>query len=124
NLVDTWTKIHSKHTFKWGVDLRKIRGDLLQGNSGTRGAFTFSPSVTGTRGGPATDFSNAFASFMLGAPDYIQRTVPLGFPTSIGWQDMFFGQDTWQVSKKLTLNLGLRYELWSAPGSRRPGGQA
>jgi hypothetical protein len=123
-VVNTWTRIHANHAFKWGGDIRKIRGDLLQGNSGTRGTFTFTPSVTGTRGGPATDFSNAFASFMLGLPDYIQRSVPLGFPTSIGYQYMFFGQDTWQVNKKLTLNIGVRYELWSAPGSRRPGGQA
>jgi Carboxypeptidase regulatory-like domain/TonB dependent receptor-like, beta-barrel len=124
DIVNTWTKIHGRHTFKWGTDIRKIRGDLLQGNSGTRGTFTFSPSVTGSRGGPAVDSSNAFASFMLGLPDYVQRTVPLAFPTSIGYQYMFFGQDTWQVNSKLTLNIGLRYELWSAPGSRRPGGQA
>lgn len=123
-LVNAWTKILSRHSFKWGTDIRRIRGDLLQGNSGTRGTFTFTPSVTGSLGGPATDFSNAFAAFMLGAPDYIQRTVPLGFPTSIGYQFMWYGQDTWQVNKKLTLNIGLRYELWSAPGSRRPGGQA
>jgi carboxypeptidase family protein len=123
-LVNAWTKIQSRHTFKWGTDIRRIRGDLLQGNSGTRGTFTFTPSLTGTLGGPATDFSNAFAGFMLGLPDYIQRTVPLGFPTSIGYQFMWYGQDTWQISKKLTLNIGLRYELWSAPGSRKPGGQA
>jgi hypothetical protein len=124
NIVNTWTKIHGRHTFKWGTDDRKIRGDLLQGNSGTRGNFAFAPSVTGTRGGPATDFSNTFASFMLGLPDFIQRSVPLAFPTSIGYQYTFFGQDTWQVSKKLTRNIGLRYELWSAPNARRPGGQA
>jgi len=124
SLVNTWTKIHNKHTFKWGIDFQKLRGDLLQGNSGTRGAFTFSNSVTGTKGGPQTDYSNAFASFMLGLPDYIQRTVPLGFPTSLGYQYMFFGQDTWQITPKLTLNLGLRYELWSPTFARKPGGQA
>jgi len=101
--VNTWTKIHGNHTFKWGTDDRKIRGDLLQGNSGTRGTFNFSPSVTGTLGGPAFDFFNTFAGFMLGLPDYIQKTVPLAFPTSIGYQFTFFGQDTWQVTSTTVL---------------------
>src|SRR5207245_1563095 len=47
NFVNNWTKTRSNHTFKWGVDVRRVRDDLAQWQSqNPRGVFRFNNSVT------------------------------------------------------------------------------
>src|SRR5262245_35528780 len=129
NWINNWTKVSGGHTFKWGADIRRLRMDRLQiqGTSsfGPRGRFAFAPGVTLLQGGAAQQntFANAFASFLLGLPDQIGRAIFTTTPTNRSTHIFFFGQDTWQVNKKLTLNLGLRYEIYTPITSRLPGGQ-
>jgi hypothetical protein len=41
--VNNWTRIIGNHTFKWGIDLRRVRDDLLQDQTfSPRGLYTFS----------------------------------------------------------------------------------
>lgn len=129
NWVNNWTKVSGNHTFKWGVDIRRFRMDRLQiqGTSsfGPRGRFNFNSGVALKQGAPSqpNTFANAFASFLLGLPDQIGRAVFTTTPTNRTTNFFFFGQDTWQFSKKLTFNLGLRYEIYTPITSRLPAGQ-
>lgn len=129
NWINNWTKVAGSHTFKWGADIRRQRLDRLQiqGTSsfGPRGRFAFAPGVTLLQGGPAQQntFANAFASFLLGQPDVIGRAIFTTTPTNRSTNLFFFGQDTWQATRKLTFNLGLRYEIYTPITSRLPGGQ-
>jgi hypothetical protein len=117
NLVNTWTKNFSNHTFKWGVDLRRIRDELLQMQTfSPRGVYSFSEGQTALRqaSGSATPttFMNNVASFLLDLPSQAGRDLATYFPAYRAWQWFFYGQDTWVVNPKLTLTLGVRYELY------------
>jgi outer membrane receptor protein involved in Fe transport len=122
NIVNTWTNIHGNHTFKWGADIRRLRDDLVQAQTfSPRGRIDFGTGTTSLNGGPASGIANNFAGFLLDAPTEVGRDVSL---TSGSWREteaFFFGQDTWHATKKLTVDAGLRWELYipttpSAPG--------
>ncbi len=88
------------HNVRFGFDLRRLATGRRAAND-PRGRFDFTGDMTGY----------SVADFMLGLP----RTVIV--PTDQlqghvgGWRNGFFVNDVWQASTKLTLNLGLRYEL-------------
>ena len=125
--VNTWTKNWANHTFKWGMDLRRVRDELLQTQTfSPRGLYSFSDGQTGLKP-PAgqtapTSFTNNIASFLLDLPSQAGRDLATYFPAYRAWQYFFFGQDTWVVSPKLTVNLGLRYELYPPAKPRFAGG--
>lgn len=127
NWINNWTKVSGRHTLKWGADIRRQRLDRLQiqGTSsfGPRGRFAFAPGTTLGGVTQANTLGNSFASFMLGLPDVIGRAIFTTTPTNRSSNLFFFGQDTWQVNRKLTLNLGLRYEIYTPITSRLPAGQ-
>jgi hypothetical protein len=109
---NTWTKTLGNHTFKWGTDLNRVRNDLLQTQTfDPRGKFLYAAGQTSTVG--ATNSSaNSFASFLLDVPNQIGRDLYVEFPTVRQSYFYFFGQDKWQISRKLTVDLGLRFEDW------------
>ncbi len=111
NLSLTWVK--NNHTYKFGSEMR-IEGIPTTLYSATNGVYTFSPNETGlpsTQGqslqGGTVGFP--YASFMLGLVDSARVSQPpilrLG-KTMLG----FFAQDTWKVSRKFSLDYGLRYD--------------
>ena len=112
--VNSWTMTRSNHTLKWGVDVRRVRDDLAQWQSqNPRGIFNFSDSVTGLKGGPKTsDQVNGFADFLLDMPNSVGRDVPINSKTFRGTEFFTYVQDTWQISRKLTLSPGLRWEFY------------
>jgi hypothetical protein len=90
------------HNIRTGFDLRRMATGRRAAND-PRGRFDFTGAITGY----------SVADFMLGLPrtvipptDQIQGHVG-------GWRNGFFVNDTWQASRNLTLNLGLRYEATS-----------
>jgi outer membrane receptor protein involved in Fe transport len=135
NWINNWTKVSGGHTFKWGADIRRLRMDRLQiqgiGSFGPRGRFEFRPTVTalctpnatGACVSSQTSLANSFASFLLGQPDRIGRAIFTTTPTNRTTHFFFFGQDTWQVNPRLTLNLGMRYEIYTPIASRLEAGQ-
>ena len=112
--VNSWTMTRSNHTLKWGVDVRRVRDDLAQWQSqNPRGIFRFSDSVTSLKGGPkTTDQVNGFADFLLDMPNTVGRDVPINSKTFRGTEFFTYVQDTWQVTRKLTLSPGLRWEFY------------
>ncbi len=119
--TNTWTKTLGNHTFKWGTDLNRARKDLLQFQTfDPRGKLVYAAGQTSTVGA-ANSSSNAFASFLLDVPNQIGRDLYVQFPTVRQSYFFFFGQDKWQISRKLTVDLGLRFEDWLAATSHYDG---
>ncbi|MGH9659730.1 MAG: TonB-dependent receptor, partial [Bryobacteraceae bacterium] len=122
NLVNNWTRIAGNHTVKWGWEVRRLRDDLKAGIFNPRGQWSFRAGPTARNGDPQTSFANSFAGFLLDQPAFYQRDLPSLF-SSVRQTPVFTHvQDKWQVSKKLTLDLGLRHELWAPPTPQFPGG--
>ena len=93
----TWNR--GAHSFKFGFDFRNVR--LFRGAANTpRGNLTFSGDIA----------NNGFAAFLLGYPS--STGTPEGLPLTETRQNRMgaYAMDDWKVSRKLTLNLGLRWE--------------
>lgn len=104
------TKIIGSHTMKFGVDVRQI--NYLIQNTGD--ILSFSGYQTWTQdkwsgGNPLSNTGDAYASFLIGGVSG-SSNYPL-FP----WWKQHYGalyvNDDWKVSRRLTLNLGLRLDL-------------
>jgi hypothetical protein len=105
--IDNLSWIHGKHTFRFGAEYQRQNYNQV-GNQFSRGQFTFQPNATTS---PTLTGGDAFAEFLLG--DLYQSEVAVGIADATfqrnsmaAWVD-----DTWKFTPKLTLSLGLRYEL-------------
>jgi hypothetical protein len=117
-LSPVFTKEWGKHEIKFGGDYRWVVNYRSSSDVSQRGVFGFNSGVT-TPVGTTTD---AFESFLLGYPSSFQRFQFLGIPKEYE-QDVFgFVQDRWRMTPKLTLSLGLRWELYTAPYAHRGDG--
>jgi len=128
-LVDTWSKLKGKHVLKWGAEVHRNRMDRFQPqglNFGPRGLFNFNPGTTQLNGGPGLgpygSVVNSFAAFFIGATDQTGRTYMPITPTNRQTQFAAFFQDSYQMTRKLTLDIGLRYEYYSPVTPRYKGG--
>jgi len=125
NIANNWTKILGNHTFKWGVDIHRLRDDLAQWqDQNPRGILRFTNNVTSlnTSSQPVTSSQvNAVASFLLDMPNSVGRDVPINAKAFRGNEFFTYAEDRWQVSRKLTLNLGLRWEFYPPFTPRKPG---
>jgi Carboxypeptidase regulatory-like domain/TonB dependent receptor-like, beta-barrel len=103
----TMTKVHGAHTFKWGSNLIDRR--MMQFQSGSpKGSFSFDSNPTSNGAGSG---GNSVASLLAGYPSSTSRSKTLYWPDFHGAEYGFYIQDDWRVSQKLTLNLGLRYDI-------------
>lgn len=109
-IADTLSAVRGNHTLKFGVDLR-----WLQTNGADpfdqQGIFRFNnletalPTQTGNTG-------HAFASFLLGDVNSAQANFLRVVPANRYRYLAAFVQDDWKVSRRLTLNIGLRYDIF------------
>ena len=110
--TNVWTKTKGNHTIKFGFDMRRVRDDLLQTQTvNPRGRYQFSNAQTSIAGAN-TSRENAFASFLLDLPAAAGRDFPVIFPAYRAWQYFAFVGDKWNVSPKLTVDIGLRWEYY------------
>jgi hypothetical protein len=113
NVTDKITWVKGRHVIHAGIDYQHEMGStgyLVYG----RGLYTFlnlsTSSLVGTPGG------NAFASFLVGAPYQILRDeFPPGLVGLISYRVGFFAQDDIKVTRKLTVNVGARYDIMPYP---------
>jgi hypothetical protein len=111
----TWVK--DNHTFKYGGELRN-QGDYRLDESGINGTYAFGPQQTalpyvvqGNAGAQVAGNTIGFpyASFLLGLVN--SGNVRPGSRGRIGKHQLgFYAQDTWKVTRKLTIDYGLRYD--------------
>jgi hypothetical protein len=128
DFANNWTKILGNHTIKGGADIRRVRDDLLQGNNNAAaGTFYFSENQTSAPGaatfnGAAVGQANDIASILFDVPYQVGQDTNSTFPCYRQTWLFFFASDKWQATSKLTLDLGLRYELYPPATLRKAGG--
>ena len=109
--IDNVSDTQGAHTLKWGVDFRRRQLTIYQTNQGN-GRFNFSPALTDSRQ-PAGSGGDSMASFLLGYPTLIAHDYTQNWPGQRGSELGLYFADDWRVTKKLTLNLGLRWDYYS-----------
>ncbi|HWB96786.1 MAG TPA: TonB-dependent receptor, partial [Bryobacteraceae bacterium] len=104
------TKIHGSHTIKAGIDYRAYYDNQLQ-NTVAEGNLTMSSSWTqGPNPNQASSTAgNGMATLLLGVPSGSLVNQPAIASRNSYWAGFF--QDDWKITRRLTLNLGLRYEV-------------
>ena len=107
--ADNWSKSVGRHSIKFGADISKFFG--IRSDTSGRGAFDFGQNITADADVAGSGLG--MASFLLGLPSNYRRRVTLVQPQEKQWKLGFYGQDTWQVTPKFTLLLGLRWDYAS-----------
>jgi Carboxypeptidase regulatory-like domain/TonB dependent receptor-like, beta-barrel len=98
---DNVSRIVGRHSLTMGTELRHYAIDNYQPNN-VNGNFSFNGTATG----------NAYADFLLGAMAQGSSVqVQNAMVSSRAWSFAFFVQDDFKFRPKLTLNLGLRYQI-------------
>ena len=108
----TWTK--GAHTFRFGGDIVRQAMNRHETGSGS-GSFTFGGGPTSLSGGPSANTFNNFATFMLGLPTSISKSVVSfenNYTRSRNWQFSLFAKDQWQIGRDLTASLGVRWDYF------------
>ncbi|MFZ0274930.1 MAG: TonB-dependent receptor [Acidobacteriaceae bacterium] len=108
--VNNWTKLMGNHAYKFGVDLRYARNLRVPSDSDRTGLLSFAPGPTSDGGSTG---GLGMATFVLGDATQLQRYVSVSTNAKeFQKRDFFYAQDTFRVKPNLTVNYGLRYELY------------
>ncbi|HWR17699.1 MAG TPA: TonB-dependent receptor [Terriglobales bacterium] len=98
---DDFTYIAGKHTLKTGFNFERVQDNLALGNF-VRGGYQFT----------------SFANMLQGISNRLTVSAPLGALPTWNWRQnivALYGQDDFAVNSRLTLNLGLRWEISTDP---------
>jgi hypothetical protein len=118
--VNNWTKISGKHSFKFGTDLRYAYNLRVPSDSHRAGQLDFNNDITQ---GPGGDGGAGLAGFLLGQVSHFERYVSNSTNAYETQPRLFFyGQDTIRFNAKLTINAGLRWEIYRPESAARTAG--
>jgi hypothetical protein len=106
--TDNFSWIRGKHSLRFGGEIRRDRYNQ-KGNEFARGSFEFNGQYTSNpftrRGGDST------ADLLLGTMSKAEAAIALAFSQFRATSIYLYIDDTWRAAPKLTINIGLRYEL-------------
>ncbi len=118
DVTDTVTLVLGNHSLKLGVEYRLLFGNNFQ-TSAPSGSFTFSSTLTGNPQSQSGTGST-YADFLVGAVSSASGSTTIG-ESEKGDTWSGFIQDTWRISPKFNVNLGLRYDYQQPPYERNCG---
>jgi hypothetical protein len=120
--VNNWSKIVGNHTLKFGADVRYAENLRIPSDANRTGQLTFDAAGTSLAGQGGL----SLATFLLGNVSsfgrFVTNPVLLPSPGERQKRTFFYGQDTWRATPKLTLNYGLRWEIYSPEAVTKKGG--
>jgi hypothetical protein len=102
--VDSVSITHGGHSLRFGANIMKREVKFFQGNN-AKGYFGFARDFTGY----------TTADMLTGFTDDYSIGVASSFFDTKSWETGYFAQDDWKVTRRLTLNLGVRYDLYTHP---------
>ena len=117
------TKIKGPHNIRFGANISQQHMNHFE-TAPT--SFTFNGGATQCgslcSSNPSANAFNTYGDFLLGLPQSFSNSLePTPLITLRTWDWSFYAQDTWNVSKKLTVTFGTRWEYYPVP-SRVGGG--
>jgi outer membrane receptor protein involved in Fe transport len=101
-LLDSFTYIHGRHSFKMGADLRRREHGFFQVQN-TRGDLYYTGQFT----------TDPLADFLIGYTQSLFRDAQTGAYGMRWWEFATYLMDDYRVSDRLTLNLGVRYDVYT-----------
>jgi hypothetical protein len=102
---DTVSWVHGKHNFRFGVDIINREVDFFISDYRGKGFFQIGS-------GDTTGY--AVSELLAGFMNEYDISNPVNVHT-LNWETGYFAQDDWKVTNRLTLNIGLRYDLYTNP---------
>ncbi|MPY87011.1 MAG: hypothetical protein GEU99_03725 [Luteitalea sp.] len=109
------TKLAGKHQLKLGgsIDRQHLNHWQPEVGQAGRGYLEFSGNLSALRDGPqAPNVYNTFASFLTGMTSNAQKSLQWETMTTREWRFGLYLNDRWQVSDRLTLSMGVRWEYF------------
>lgn len=125
--TENLTKIYKSHTFKGGFELQEIKfpwtaPPYSRGEFSFNGQYTSIPNLTDSSTGRVQFLLTPTGPGMIGGANQVQASNFGGVAAQRSYRGFYF-QDDWKVSRRLTLNLGIRWD-WFSPTGETYGAQA
>ncbi|MBX5494709.1 MAG: TonB-dependent receptor [Bryobacteraceae bacterium] len=120
----SWVK--GAHSLRFGGEYTyyTINHYQPQASNGPRGGFNFNGGLTALNGGPSPNLYNSWADWLLGLPFSLGKDVQYINPAAVRMPGYgFYARDQWQVTRKLTLNFGARFERYPFATRDHRGGE-
>src|SRR5262249_41812229 len=108
------SKTYRSHSTRFGVDVTRFSPKHIEVRENR---FRFTGGITSLNGGPGANQYNSLGDFLLGLDQemYNWKQVIQPYLTMYTWEFAAYARDQWQVSRKLTVNYGVRWEKYPVP---------